>query len=181
MLVAARYEKEKNIAGLLEGVNLLSDEEKSKLEIHWYGKANIVGAAESVYDYGCNYVIQNGLENCVFLHQATDKIYSLMAEVDYLSLFSYREGLPNSIIEGMTLKKPIIMSKVSDYAVLVDESNGFLCDPESPEDIARAIRAAINTSEAEREKMGAASYEKIQTLCSRKAIISQWEELIKTL
>jgi len=177
-LVAARYEKEKNLDGLLEGISLLSDAERSRLELHWYGKANIAGAAESVYDNACRLVKEKGFDKCVFLHQATDKIYQIMAEVDYLSLFSHREGLPNAIIEGMTLKKPIVMSRVSDYSVLVDESNGFLCDPGSPEDIARAIRAALSTTIEERAKMGEASYEKIQAVCSRDAVIERWSDLI---
>ena len=181
LLIAARYEKEKNLDGLLRAVKSLSDEEKERLEIHWYGKANIAGAAESVFDQGNAYIQENGLDSCVFLHPATDQIYSLMAQVDYISLFSHMEGLPNAIIEGMTLKKPVIMSTVSDYDVLLDESNGFLCDPKSPEDIAKALRDAIGATQEQRAQMGQRSYEKIQRICSREAVIGQWESLIAAL
>ena len=178
LLVAARYEKEKNLDGMLKAVMLLTDEERDKLEIHWYGKSNVVGATESVLDNGKNFAKENSLEQCVFLHPATDKIYPLMAESDFVSLFSHMEGLPNSIIEGMSFKKPIVMSKVSDYAVLVDESNGFLCDPNSPESIADALRSAINTTQEQREKMGQCSYAKIHKICSREAVVAQWENMI---
>ena len=178
LVVAARYESVKNLVGMLQAVNLLSDEEKNKLEIHWYGKSNVEGAAESVLGKGEAFIKQNNLENCVFLHPATDKIYPIMAEADFVSLFSFMEGLPNAIIEGMTLKKPVVMSKVSDYAVLVDESNGFLCDPHSPEDIANALRQAINTTQEQRTQMGQISYEKIKKICSRDVVVAQWEKLL---
>lgn len=179
LLVAARYEKEKNLDGLLRAVILLSEEEKGKLEIHWYGKSNIAGAAESVLESGRTFVKENGLDACVFLHPATDQIYPIMAETDFVSVLSHREGLPNAIIEGMTLKKPVVMSRVSDYDVLVNEENGFLCDPNSPEDIAAALRSAIHTTSEQREAMGQKSYEKIQKICSREAVVAQWEALIK--
>ena len=179
LLVAARYEREKNLDGMLKAVMLLTNEERDKLEIHWYGKSNVAGAAESVLDNGNNFIKENGLDQCVFLHPATDKIYPLMAESDFVSLFSHMEGLPNSIIEGMSFKKPIVMSTVSDYDVLVDESNGFLCDPNSPQSIADALRNAINTTQEQREKMGQCSYEKIQKICSREAVVAQWEALLE--
>lgn len=179
LVVAARYESVKNLEGMLHAVNLLSDDEKNKLEIHWYGKSNVDGAAESVLGKGEEFINQNNLENCVFLHPATDKIYPIMAQADFVSLFSFMEGLPNSIIEGMSFKKPIVMSAVSDYDVLVDESNGFLCDPNSPQSIADALRNAINTTKEQREKMGKCSCEKIQKICSREAVVSQWEGLLR--
>lgn len=180
MVIAARYEREKNLQGMLQAVNLLSEEEKTKLEIHWYGKSNVAGAAESVLGRGEEFIKQNNLENCVFLHPATDKIYPIMAEADFIALFSFMEGLPNAIIEGMSLKKPVVMSKVSDYAVLVDEHNGFLCDPRSPESMVHALQQAINTTTEQRSEMGQKSYEKIKEICSREAVISQWETLINT-
>ena len=178
LLVAARYEREKNLDGMLKAVMLLTNEERDKLEIHWYGKSNVVEATESVLDNGNNFIKENCLEQCVFLHPATDKIYPLMAESDFVSLFSHMEGLPNSIIEGMSFKKPIVMSAVSDYDILVDESNGFLCDPNSTQSIADALRNAINTTQEQRKKMGKCSYEKIQKICSREAVVAEWEYVL---
>jgi glycosyltransferase involved in cell wall biosynthesis len=178
ILVAARYEQEKNLSGMIRAVVTLSNEEKSKLEIHWYGRANHVINAVSEYDKGLQLIKENHLESCVFLHPATDQIYKLMAEADFIGLFSHLEGLPNSIIEGMYLHKPIIMSKVSDYQTLVDESNGYLCNPEDDSDIANVIRYAINSSLSERESMGLASREKICKLCFRDVVMQQWNALL---
>ena len=181
LLIAARYEVVKNLKGLLKAVMLLTPEEREQLEIHWYGNENAVVGAESVLQNGKRFVDENGLENVVFLHPATDKIHEKMAGVDFISLFSHIEGLPNSIIEGMSLKKPVVMSKVSDYDVLVGEENGFCCDPKSPEDIAEAIRKAIRTTPEQRREMGLRSYEKIKNVCSREAVIAQWSKLIEKM
>ena len=179
MVVAARYERVKNLDGMLRAVKLLTPEEREKLEIHWYGKMDSSEETRSVVAQGKEYVSENGLDSCVHLHPATDKIYPIMADADYVGLFSYIEGLPNAIIEGMTLRKPVIMSTVSDYAVLVDESNGFTCDPSFDESIAEALRRAISTTAEQRARMGESSCERIGRICSREAVVAQWEALIK--
>lgn len=178
ILIAARYEPVKNITGLLRAVDSLTAEEKSKLELHWYGKENLIVNAVSEYENALKFIKDNHLESCVFLHPATDKIYQFISETDFVGLFSLMEGFPNSVIEGMYLNKPIIMSKVSDYKVLVDESNGYLCEPKDNNDIVDALRDAINTSPEDRKKMGLVSHEKICRLCSRDVVMNQWNDLI---
>ncbi len=178
ILVAARYEPVKNITGMIRAVTLLTQNEKNKLEIHWYGNENHIVNAVSERETAMHMVKENHLENCVFLHSATDTIYELIAETDFVGLFSFMEGLPNSIIEGMYLNKPIVMSKVSDYRVLVDESNGYLCNPKNDNDIADALRKAINTSSDDRKKMGLVSHEKICRQCSRDVLMKQWNDMI---
>ena len=178
VVVAARYEREKNPDGLIRAVALLSAEERERLEVHWYGSTSAVAGAENYFERGCRLVSEHGLGDCIFLHPATDKIYPIMADADFVGLFSYMEGLPNAIIEGMTLRKPVIMSTVSDYAVLVDETNGFTCDPASDESIAEALRRAISTTAEQRARMGESSCERIGRICSREAVIAQWEALL---
>ena len=178
MVVAARYERVKNLDGLLRAVKLLTSEEREKLEIHWYGRMDASEETRSVVENGRKYISENGLDSCVQLHPATDKIYPIVANADYISLFSYHEGLPNAIIEGMTLGKPVLMSEVSDYAVLVDETNGFTCDPASDESIAEALRRAISTTAEQRVRMGECSRERIGRICSREAVMAQWEALL---
>jgi len=177
-LVAARYEKEKNLSGVINGISSLSDEEKEKIELHWFGKANVESGPDSELEKAKKSVEKLGLTKQIFLHPATDRIHDEMAKADFVSLFSFMEGLPNAILEGMALKKPIVMSKVSDYAVLVNEENGFLCDPSDPEDIAVALRNALDTTPEQREKMGQRSCEKLLSVCSKDVIVDKWQELI---
>lgn len=179
VLVAARYEAGKNVSGLIQSVSKLEKSERARLEIHWYGKANVVKGERSELDKGSELVKALGLSDCVFLHAATSEIYPLIAKADFIGLFSFLEGLPNSIIEGMSYKKPVIMSRVSDYDVLVDEKNGVLCDPNDPDSIAQALMKAVNTTAEGRIAMGERSYEKIRQLCSREAIMQKWNEILR--
>ncbi|MBQ3075618.1 MAG: glycosyltransferase family 4 protein, partial [Clostridia bacterium] len=164
----------------IEAISSLSDREKEKIELHWFGKANTESGPDSELGRAKEAIKKFGLTEQVFLHPATDRIHDEMSKSDFVSLFSFREGLPNAILEGMALKKPIVMSKVSDYAVLVDEENGFLCDPADPTDIAKAIRAALSTTSEQRAEMGARSYEKLLSICSKDVIVRKWLELIES-
>ena len=178
ILVAARYEPVKNVGGLIRAVKNLSPSEREKTEIHWYGRANVAKDGISEWEKGKKAVEEYGLSECVFLHPATEKIYPLMAKTDFIGLFSFAEGFPNSVIEAMGYQKPVIMSKVSDYSVLVDEKNGFLCDPKDEKSITEALRSALSLSVSEREEMGRCSLEKIRALCSVKAVVAKWETIL---
>lgn len=176
-VVAARKEKEKNLIGVINAIASLSDDEKEVLELHWYGRA-VQG--QDLLAQATELIRHFSLEKCIFLHEPTDRIHDEMAKSDFVSLFSFREGLPNAVLEGMALKKPIVMSKVSDYAVLVNEENGFLCDPADTADIAAAIRAALATTPEQRTEMGEKSYEKLLSICSKDVIVRKWLDLIES-
>ena len=103
-----------------------------------------------------------------------------MADSDAVGLFSTVEGLPNTICEGMTIGRPIVMSKVSDFDVLVSD-NGYLCDPNSIESIKDALVKLIETPSNELKAMGEKSKEKAQKLFSSAAITKQWTDLIEKL
>ena len=89
------------------------------------------------------------------------------------------EGLPNAICEGMMNGKPIIMTKVSDYADLVDDTNGVLCDWDNPESIKYALLDAMQWSVDELREKGINSKNKAENLFSSKVIMNQWIKLIR--
>lgn len=102
-----------------------------------------------------------------------------MNEADAVGLFSKYEGLPNAICEGMMLGKPIVMTRVSDYATLVDDSNGFLCDWDSSETIKNALLRLINLRKDELLEKGKNSKTRAERLFSKERIIKQWTDFIK--
>ena len=93
-------------------------------------------------------------------------------------LFSRVEGLPNVICEGMILGKPIIMSRVSDYQVLIDETNGILCDSNNPLSIKYAILKMASFSNDKLKEMGISSKCKATSLFSEEQIIGHWESVL---
>jgi len=178
ILVAASYRKVKNLKGLIIAVSKLSLHERNQIVINWYGQ--IKTSDKGVYLEAKKLISNLNLQNVILLHEENKEIYSLMKQADYVALFSTYEGLPNCICEGMMLSKPIIMSKVSDYDVLVDESNGYLCDAEDYNSIKEALQKAINTSNSTLLKMGEASKKKAIRLfdCNKNA--KAYLELLNT-
>lgn len=178
IVVAASYQQLKNPIGVTKAFTLLNNEEKAKVELHWYGD-NDIGDRSEVYNETIELIDKFKLTNTVYLHRNTDRIHDRMKEADFVALFSSVEGLPNAICEGMTIGKPIIMSRVSDYNVLVDESNGFLCDWDKPDSIKDALISAINLADNEIIEMGNASKEKAVRLFSEQEILDKWIKLIE--
>ena len=120
----------------------------------------------------------NNLQQTIFLNDATNCIADRMHEADVIGLFSKLEGLPNAICEGMTLSKPIIMSKVSDYKYLIDELNGIFCEWDDIESILYSIRYMLNLSNEELNASGNSSKRKAIELFEERKIITRWVEII---
>lgn len=175
IIIPASYRDVKNPFGLLNALSLLDEYSKSKLHIIWYGNIN---GGRTVYDQMLVQIEENQLDKIIELKDATTDIANRINENDMVGLFSKSEGLPNAICEGMLLGKPIIMSRVSDYDVLVDTSNGILCDWDNPESIAGALRNVAKLSGEELVEMGNNSKRKAERLFTEDSIINQWEEII---
>ena len=175
IIVPASYREVKNPMRFLEAVALMPTEKKASIRIDWYGN---IKAGQTMYNRMQEYIQANHLESAVVLHDATTDIANRINEADMVGLFSTSEGLPNSICEGMMLGKPIIMTRVSDYDVLVDASNGFLCDADNPQSISQALILAANLTNSELETLGNQSLQKAQELFSEKSIINQWKQII---
>ena len=79
----------------------------------------------------------------------------LLRESDVLVLPSYHEGLPYSVLEALASGLPVIATRVGGIPDLVtDGVHGFLVEPRSVEDLARAVRT-IARDAALRERMSA--------------------------
>jgi len=179
IVVAASYQHLKNPLGVIKAVAQLSLESRSRLQIDWYGREVTYPDGSSPFKLGQKLIEEHNLRDTVTLHPSTDKISCIMAQADFIGLFSQIEGLPNAICEGMMLGKPIIMSKVSDYEKLVDENNGFLCDWDNESSIRVALEKSIQLSPDRVCEMGRSSREKAEQLFDPEIVANQWEYLIK--
>lgn len=175
ILVPASYRSVKNPMGMLKAVSLLSDEDRKRLCIEWYGD---IKKEQGCYDKMCDFIKQNNLQDTVLLYDATTDIANRINEADMVGLFSTAEGLPNAVCEGMMLGKPVLMTRVSDYEILAGGGNGFLCDANNVQSISAALSSAINTSKEELLAMGKCSKQKALSLFSKEEVLQQWEEII---
>lgn len=176
IIVAASYLDVKNPFGLVKALSMLPDDEKRKIHVDWYGKND--DHRKAVYDEIHRQIMGYSLHN-ISLHPAIENIQDWMNEADIVAIFSKYEGLPNAICEGMMLEKPIIMTRISDYAVLVDETNGFLCDWDKPETMKDALVQALRSSKEELIEMGKSSKSRAECLFSAESIKNKWMSLIR--
>lgn len=179
VVVAASYQSLKNAIGLINALALFTDIEREKIHVDWYGNKNIAVTGTKIYEEAVVAVEKYGLEGVISLREGTNDINNKMFEADVVGLFSKYEGLPNAICEGMMLGKPIIMTRVSDYTTLVDDSNGVLCDWENVETIKNALLRLINKPVCDLVKMGEASKNKARALFSKEQITNSWVKLIE--
>ena len=178
IVIAASYQYLKNPIGLVEGINLLPIEVKNHLKVDWYGRKEVVAGDFRAYNETCALIKKYNLGQVISLNEETNDIHNKMIEADIVALFSWVEGLPNCICEGMTLGKPIIMTKVSDYNILVDKSNGFLCDWNAPETIAKAIEGLVRMEISELRSLGENSKKKAENLFSSEVVLEKWTSVI---
>lgn len=179
VVVAASYQSLKNAIGLINALALFTDTERKKIHVDWYGNRFIAATGTSVYDEAIAAIEKYNLQQVITLHGGTNEIHNRMNEADVVGLFSKFEGLPNALCEGMMLGKPIIMTRVSDYNTLIDDSNGVLCDWNNAETIKDALLKLINVPVSKLLKMGESSRKKANVLFSKEQITNKWIELIE--
>lgn len=110
-------------------------------------------------------VKEYGLEGCVRYEGfvSGDKKIRLLNEADAFILPSYTEGLPVSILEAMSYKKPILTTPVGGIPEIVKQNvNGILFQPGDKIAISKAIEQIMN-NDVEKEVMGEKAYQMVQS------------------
>ncbi len=176
IIIAASYQYLKNPIGVIKALNLMTSSQRNMIHIDWYGNASSV-ISSKVYSECCDLIKEYGLSDIISLNEATSSVQDRMNEADIVALLSNVEGLPNTICEGLTIGKPIIMSYISDYDKLVDSSNGFLVEWDNYEEIKNIFVRASELSVTQLYELGKKSKEKAKILFSKQNTINQWISL----
>jgi len=111
----------------------------------------------------------------------TDKVESILPCYDAIVLPSfYREGVPRALLEGASCGLSIITTNnVGCRDVVVDGSNGFICEPDNLDSLVRAIDKFIELSEPERNTLSFNSRQFAEINCDEKCIIDAYLHQIK--
>lgn len=178
IIIAASHQYLKNSKNLIEAINSLSDVEKSALSVKWYGGKR----TDNSYDESKEMIDHFHLKNVIEFLPPVENIDEKIREADCCALFSFYEGLPNTICEGMALGKPIIATQVSDVPKLVDEGlGGYLCGTPSGESIAQVIRKIISCSNEQLIAMGKHNREKAYSLFDKNKIIDSYLKILQNV
>ncbi|MCM8862273.1 glycosyltransferase [Tenacibaculum finnmarkense genomovar finnmarkense] len=174
ILIVASYQYLKNPLGVVKGLSLLDENERKKINVNWFGRIDVSGANLDAYKEAEKLIIKNELSQVIKLNNSTKKIEEEIKINDIVGLFSSVEGLPNAICEAMMLGKPVIMTKVSDYEVLIDKSNGYLCDWNEIESINLVFKEVIRLDDKKIKLLGENSKIKADKLFSPNKIVKEW-------
>lgn len=122
--------------------------------------------------------IDLGISNCVNFCGAIDKVFNVLAGNEIFVLTSDFEGLPNALLEAMSIGMPCISTKCSpggaEYLIQHGE-NGLLCECRDPKDIADKIIMFID-DKILADKCANNSREYVRRF-DKSIIINKWDEL----
>ena len=173
LLVAASHQYLKNLDGLVEAFLLLPQHIKENMRVHWYGARaddSLPNAQEKIVKYGLE-------KNFLFLDPTHD-ILRRMNEADAVGLFSFYEGLPNTICEAMSLGKPVVSSKVSDIPDILAHNADLLFDPGEPKDIASVLLSLFEMNSRELESIGRKNREVAKMIFDKDEIVNAYLKLM---
>lgn len=115
-----------------------------------------------------------------YLGESLD-VASFLSKSDVAVLPSYREGMPRSLLEAASMSLPLVATDVPGCRDLLINQNGFLCQPENPESLAKAMENMILSKEQQRLIMGRNSRQMILEKFSEKIIIEKYLEVLDTV
>lgn len=173
--IAASYRPVKNLHNLINAVGQLPSNLSNQLNIEWYGNPE----DERYYTRNFERIKREKLNDIIHLNKARRNIFDVYRRADFIALFSQYEGFPNAICEGMSLKKPVIVSEVSDIPLFIKEGeNGYLCNPSDVNSIKGALLKAIKSDPQKRELMGINNFTLVQNKFDREVIINNYLQFL---
>lgn len=82
----SKLSRTQNPLKVIEALRIMSKEVRTKLQIDWYGKAEVTTGNTEIYDKVDGLIRKYDLSDCICLHGESDEIYKLMYESDVVGL-----------------------------------------------------------------------------------------------
>jgi len=185
ILIVGSFRPQKNPFKLLEALKILKENKPNfDFVVKWYGNKNlnICDSVDHYYSDIIDYVNNNSLQDVFKPYEPVGNLAPVYQNSDVFCLPSLHEGCPNVIGEAMACGMPVLASNVCDNAILVEEGvNGFLFDPNNPNDIASVIYKFSDLNEKDMQKMGINSRDKALSLLSKESFINNYTNLCKEI
>lgn len=166
-------ERNKGIFELLEAINQLRD---SGVHLLIGGE----GADDETFDTKtCELGLDEQVKRAGWV-SGQEKL-DLLAEADVFVMPSYREGMPNALLEAMAAGLPCVASSVGGIPdIITDGETGFLVEARDVTDLARALQKLISSPDL-RRTMGLCAQNKVIRDHSLEIAVSKFEVLFKQL
>ncbi len=172
VLFVGRFLKEKGVFELMDSVREMRSQ-NVPFEMHMCGDFD-PGNRSSATVEDLEQWKQEGL---VDWSGRLDDVRGKLAAADIVVLPSYREGTPRSLLEAMSVGRPLVTTDVPGCRNVVEDSvNGFLVESHNPSMLAGAMSKLIEDASM-RERMGEASREIAEANFDEREVIRQTVEV----
>lgn len=122
-----------------------------------------------------------GIAKMIFFPGYRDKLLPIYASFDIFMMSSQREGLPNSILEAMSMGLPVVTTDVAGAKELVvDDLTGFVRSQGDVEGLAQALLMCAENEDL-RVRMGIAGRKRVETEFSFTKRLQRVEDLYAAL
>ena len=126
-------------------------------------------------DYIRNYSLRLGIYDLVEFYGFTNDIYKAIVNIPVIVLPSYTEGIPNSILEGLSLRKLIVASDVGGIPEIIDNAkNGFLFNKGDLPQLKELLHNIFTTPSCEFNEIRENGYKKWKSQYSEEVIINKY-------
>ncbi|MEW6089021.1 MAG: glycosyltransferase family 4 protein [bacterium] len=124
-------------------------------------------------------ILRNEVEMLINNYELEDNVHllgwrrdipDLLSIMDIFVLTSLWEGLPLTVLEAMTCKKPVVVTNIDgNKDIVIDGQNGFLCEPGNIKQMAEKIIYLIENPYYA-ETMGLSAYRFVQNFDKEKML-----------
>lgn len=175
ILLPGRVSEEKNHRLLVEAT-LSFDPARRRVKVAFAGNEPSRELKERLLEK-----IRNaGLDDHFLLLGPRSNMQMLYSAADVVVLPSLVEGFPNVVVEAMACETPVIVSDVSDNAILVEDgASGCVFESGNSFALREALEAIFRMSSEERRAMGLRGAQRVRELCSLEAFGDAYEALIE--
>lgn len=177
-LLAARMLWDKGVGEFVEAARMLKNElEEGGIEIRFYllGTLNAQNPSAITREQ----IAQWENEGIVCYLGFSSDVREIIAQSSCVVLPSYREGVPMSLLEAMSMGKPIIASNAPGCKeVVIQGYNGFLCNTKSAQSLYLAMRLVIALNDGQRAILGANSRKLATARYNKQKVVDQYRKVM---
>ena len=163
ILFVGRFSKSKGIETLINAINIIKNEIKSRETI-----LVIMGVDFGYEDEMFSLIKKFDLSDQIIVikNPPRENVISAYGESEFLVLPSQWELSPLVPLESFAFKKPVISTNSHGIPFTVQNNkNGILVEPENPEELSNAIIKLLDNPSL-RDNLGSAGYDFVQRECN---------------
>ncbi|WP_260260055.1 glycosyltransferase family 4 protein [Vibrio intestinalis] len=173
LLTVTRFQHPKDFGTLLAAMN-----EVDKVCCNW--NITVLGDGDQ-FEYYKHRTVELGLSQKIRFLGFKEELGGFYKECDLVLLISKSEGLPLSLIESMSYRKPIVASDVGGVRELIEDGvTGYLVPPSDSKALSQVIFNVFSKTKRELAVMGDKSYEKYRTEFNFEQMINKLYEHFKS-